>query len=227
MLAPVGKLTCIIIYISIVVGVIMILNTVGGMDVLRSELPPEHFKLSAMPLSTILGWFATIFVAFLTMQAGVQPVLAAKDHKSAIIGVIVGGFLTLPIGVLTAITGMAGKISFADIASADAFAVTTVEFVTPWITGIIFGAVGLVITTTLAGQVLALGTIIRNVLDNTYKRKGYDERQILKVSRIATFIFALLQSFLLSSRTSTIITVSCYTVACAQGQCSSIVGGLF
>ena len=76
--SSVGKLTCVIIYISIVVGVIMIVNTVGGMDVLRSELPPEYFKLSAMPLSTILGWFATIFVAFLTMQAGVQPCVSCK-----------------------------------------------------------------------------------------------------------------------------------------------------
>lgn len=189
----VSKISTFLMYGTIFVGLVIVFGKMDGFAGLHANLPESYFSLFTMPTMNWIGWFLTIFVAFLTMQAAVQPTLVARDDSHATRGVIFGALLTLPIGFLCAWIGMAGKAQGLVLEnSANAFAATIMANVAPWFTGIIFATIGLLIVDTLAGQLLAIGTIIRKVLQPLFQRKQISEAKELFWVRAITFGYALL-----------------------------------
>ncbi len=224
----VGKLTCLLSYVFIAAGVFWILSQAGGWGALTRDLPGTYFGMTAMPWTTIIGWFVTSVVGFITMQAAIQPVLAAKDTTHARLGAVAGAFISLPMGFLTAICGMVAKTVTPEIDSANAFVATVGGFLPTWLVGIIFGAVALIIATTLSSQVLAVGTIMKNLYVNEF-RKNADEKKVLVISRSMTFLFSILSLipiFFISRATLSNIFV--VLLACGTGPMGfTVIGGLY
>ena len=113
--------------------------------------------MANMPLNTIIGWIISSICGFMTMQAALQPTLAAKDDSHAVKGAIAGAIFSLPMGFLTATIGIVACVKLPEIDSSAAFVETVNTFLPSWLTGIILGMVALIIATTLSAQVLAVG----------------------------------------------------------------------
>ena len=101
-------------------------------------------------------------------------------------------------------------------------------FLPTWLVGIIFGAVALIIATTLSSQVLAVGTIMKNLYVNEF-RKNADEKKVLVISRSMTFLFSILSLipiFFISRATLSNIFV--VLLACGTGPMGfTVIGGLY
>jgi Na+/proline symporter len=226
----VSKITMFLMYITIAVGLGMILGKTGGFAALHSRLPESYFSLFTMPTMTWIGWFITIFVAFLTMQAAIQPTLSCRDDSNATRGVFFAALLNLPIGFLCAWIGMAGKSQGPELTSSSlAFASTVNAYVVPWLSGMIFAGIGLIIVCTLAGQMLAIGTIIRKVLKPLYTRARLSDEKELLYTRLITFGYAFLTiipTFMVQQAMLTqLVTI---LVACVTGPMFfSIVAGMY
>lgn len=224
----VGKLTCLLAYVFIAAGVVWTLSKVGGWGALSENLPHSYFTMTTMPWMTVIGWFITTFIAFITMQAAIQPVLAAKDERHAKIGAVAGAFISLPMGFLTATCGLIAKVSLPETDSASAFVATIGHYLPVWLVGIIFGAVALIIATTLSSQVLAVGTIMKNIYVDDISKKA-DDKKVLLVSRSLTFLFSaltLIPIFQISRATLSNIFV--ILLACGTGPMAfAVAGGLY
>lgn len=79
----VSKVSCILMYLTMAVGMFIALGKTGGIANLKSTLDASYFTPFSMPTKTWFSWFLTCFVAFLTMQAAIQPSLIAKDDSNA------------------------------------------------------------------------------------------------------------------------------------------------
>lgn len=225
----VSKISAILMYVSIAIGVIVCLNKTGGYEGLKGVLPESYFNIFTMPVATWVSYLITIFVAFLTMQAAIQPTLSCRDDKNARRGILFGALLNLPIGYLCAMIGMIGKANIEIENSSMAFATTVFTYTPPVLTGIIFAGIALIIVCTLAGQMLAIGTIIQKVCKPMYERNNLSESKKLFYTRMLSFIYAFLTiipTFLVQqSMLTQLVTV---LIACVTGPMFfSIMAGMF
>lgn len=124
----VGKLTCLFAYIFIAVGTFLIVSKAGGWADIKAVAPADHFSMANMPLNTIIGWIISSICGFMTMQAALQPTLAAKDDSHAVKGAIAGAIFSLPMGFLTATIGIVACVKLPEIDSSAAFVETVNTF---------------------------------------------------------------------------------------------------
>ena len=224
----VGKLTCLFAYIFIAVGTFLIVSKAGGWADIKAVAPADHFSMANMPLNTIIGWIISSICGFMTMQAALQPTLAAKDDSHAVKGAIAGAIFSLPMGFLTATIGIVACVKLPEIDSSAAFVETVNTFLPSWLTGTILGMVALIIATTLSAQVLAVGTIMKNIYVNEIN-KNAEPKKVLAVSRILTFVFAMLSMIpIFAISKSTLSNVFMVVVTCGTAPMTfSVVCGLF
>ncbi len=190
--AIVGKIVCFGIYILLILFVGMHLREFGGYSGLVSGLPAGYGSVFAGTMtpsyvfSLILGGFLSSSV----MQSVLQPIMAAKDYKAARGGCLVGYVIGAPICIITGIMGMmAYQVSKASLDNGStAFAWIVRELSNPLFAGIIFAIATMIIAATMATQMMAAGTLMKNVYADFKSDAG--DRTLLAISRWGTLIFA-------------------------------------
>ena len=227
----VSKVGCILMYGAMAVGLILIISRIGGFGTLTGNLDDSYFNLFTMPSKTWFSWFLTCFVAFLTMQAAIQPSLIAKDDRNARSGIVFGALLNLPCGFICALLGMACLVMNLDAGSSGALAFATVinTYCPGWLTSLIFASIALIVICTLAGQLLAVCTIIRELLLPVYTKKNVSEKKQLGWTRVIAFVYGLITiipTFLIQqSMLNQLVTV---LIACVTGPMFfPVIAGMF
>ncbi len=112
----------IVIYIGIILGAILTVNSVGGMSGMVTQLPPAHpgMDLWAVGPGLILGWFMVMITTAQSTQSVVQISFASRDEASAQRGFLLGALLILPVGFISAIIGMGAAVTHPGIVPAEA-----------------------------------------------------------------------------------------------------------
>ncbi|MDR1785655.1 MAG: sodium:solute symporter family protein [Spirochaetaceae bacterium] len=200
--AIIGKIVCIGTYALLIWFVVTKLPKFGGYSGLVSQLPENFGSMGNMPTQRIIAWIIGGILSTIVMQSVLQPVLAAKDVTSARVGSLIGYVIAGPICIITAMIGMMGRATTAELGNgATAFAWTLKHYSSPLIAGIVFAVSTMIIAATLATMMMAQGTVIKNIY-STQIRPGADDKSVLRVSRYGTFIFAfitLIPAFLIPS----------------------------
>lgn len=226
--ASVGKIVCIGIYVLLVGFVIVNLPRFDGFSGLVASLPEGYGKMSAMPTQQIVGWVIGGILSSIVMQSVLQPIMAAKDARTARSGCLIGFVFAAPICIFTAIIGMMGAVSTDTLGNgATAFAWTIKALSSPVVAGIIFAVTTMIISATMATMMMATGTILTNIY-KTQINPSVSEEKALKFSRYGTLFFALLTlipTFLMPS--DALINSFMILMQCATGPISfSILAGL-
>ena len=227
----VSKVSCILMYITMAIGLGIAFQKTGGMANLKSTLDASYFTPFTMPTKTWFSWFLTCFVAFLTMQAAIQPSLIAKDDSNARKGIVFGALLNLPCAFICAFLGMiaiAMKLIGPESSSL-AFATTINTYCPGWLTALVFAAIGLIVICTLAGQLLAIGTIIRELLMPIYTKNNFSEKKNLAWTRIIAFLYGFLTIIPTFAVQRSMLNQLCTTlIACVTGPMFfSLVAGMY
>ena len=220
--AAIGRVVCIATYV-------LLIGDFGGYSGLIASLPEGYDKLSAMPTQQIIAWAVGGLLSSVVLQSALQPMLAAKDDKTACAGCIIGYILAAPICILTAIVGMMARAAndgLGDGATAFAWAIRDMN--TPVMAGIIFAVCTMIIAATMATMMMATGTILTNI----YKKqinKNADDHQILKISRFGTiavaYVSLLVGFFIPSAQMTNMFLTLTYCVTSPFSY--SVVVGLF
>lgn len=192
----VGRVVCVATYILLAWFIITNLGQFGGYSGLIAQLPQGYDKLSAMSTQQIVAWMIGGILSSIVLQSALQPVLAAKDDKSAFSGCVLGYVIAGPICILTAIIGMMARAKTDTLGDgATAFAWIIKEMTSPVMAGIIFAVMTMIIAATLATMMMATGTILTNVYKKQINPQA-DDKKILAVSRIGTVAVAYLSLLL-------------------------------
>ena len=188
--ASIGKVVCVGTYALLIWFVATNLGQFGGYDGLIQQLPEGYDQLSAMPTQEIIAWALGGALSSVVLQSALQPMLAAKDDKTARNGCILGYIIAAPICILTAIIGMMARAktdTLGDGATAFAWAIN--DMTSPLVAGIIFAVCTMIIAATMATMMMATGTILSNVYKKQINTKAEDKK-VLMVSRVGTIVVA-------------------------------------
>jgi SSS family solute:Na+ symporter len=112
----------IVIYTGIVLGAVMTVGNLGGVEALVDQIPAGHpgFDLLAVGPGLIAAWFVVMITQAHSTQAVVQIGFATKDERTAARAYFLGGLLILPVGFISAIIGIAAAVMHVGIVPAEA-----------------------------------------------------------------------------------------------------------
>lgn len=226
----IGKITCFGTYIVLAIFLIMNFGQFGGYSGLVSTLPSEFGSFTnGYPVSTIISYVLGGTISGFVMQTFVQALLSAKSTKAARTGSLIGYLLAGPISILAGIIGMMARASTPDLGDGStAFAWVVSKYSDPMMAGLIMAMVTMIIVATVAGMILANGSIISRIY-RTQINPDVDERKLLKFTRGGTLVFAylsLIAAFLIPSAelTNMFLTLAYSTTTPAS---FSIIAGIF
>ncbi|MCX7026537.1 MAG: hypothetical protein NT061_03405 [Spirochaetes bacterium] len=97
-------------YSGEILALILSLGPAGGMASLAKGLPASHFDMTALGMLKIVSWVIASLLGACTAQASIQPILAAKDGKTAKRASLIAAIVVAPFGILTALLGMVARL---------------------------------------------------------------------------------------------------------------------
>ena len=190
----------IVMYVCAIVAVILCLKGIGGFDALKNgaenyeALPESYFSMGTIGGTKISSWLIASLLGACVAQAGLQPILAAKDEKVAKRSSFIIALVVAPFGVITAILGMIAKYRSAElgITNGKLGLPMLLNTLNPYIGGVIMASIMAAVLSTAAPIFLSCGTLFtRDVFCVAAKREISDKKELL-VSRISTAGFGLL-----------------------------------
>ena len=194
----VGILKTILLYVSTIVCGLLSLKLGGGLDVFREALPAEqYFNLFARGYWKDGGAGASLVFGVLTTQAYILPVISAKDLKTSKAGALLGGALTVVIGIAGIFVGMYMKLFLPDIPSSAAMPQFVIHCVPGFLGGVILATLLIAIIGTGAGLALGISSMVSRDIYKVYFRPQATDRENLRFSRLV--ILAVLLSAALFS----------------------------
>ena len=225
--AAIGRVVCVATYVLFIWFVVSHLGEFGGYSGLIQRLPEGYDKLSAMPAQEIIAWALGGALSSVVLQSALQPMLAAKDDRTARNGCILGYVIAAPICILTAMIGMMARASNDGLGDgATAFAWAIRDMSSPVMAGIIFAVCTMIIAATMATMMMATGTILTNIYKKQINPDASD-RKVLQISRFGTIIVAyisLLVGFFIPSAQMTSLFLTLTYVVTSPFSYSVIVG---
>ena len=101
-------------YGGAIIALVYLSKTFGGLDWLGDQLEKvnqangeniNYFNLMQIGMPKISSWMIAGVLGALTAQAGIQPVLAAKDEKTAVKSSFITALIVAPFGFFTVFMG--------------------------------------------------------------------------------------------------------------------------
>lgn len=190
----------IVIYVGVILGAFMSINQVGGFSNLIASLPANASgdtsfwfnPLAGLGIAVALGWIVTQTTNVVVSQSMTQIAFAAKDGKVARKGFIIGSFLMLPIGFLSALFGIVAAVKFPGLESGSLALPSVAMMLPPAIAGLMLSGLWACDVSTSVGLLMASGQIFaKDIVMNIFKIENTDKQQLL-VSRISILILAVL-----------------------------------
>ncbi len=94
-----------VMYMGSMIAVIVCLKQSGGISQLTEVLPEEYFAMNTIGVSKIGSWLIASVLGACVAQAGIQPILASKDEKTAVRSSYFIAILVAPFGIYVCVAG--------------------------------------------------------------------------------------------------------------------------
>lgn len=170
-------------YGGMLLALILLMSDIGGISGMQESLPSEYWSMGNIGGVKISSWLIASVLGACTAQAGIQPILAAKDEKTAVKSSVLIALIVAPFGILTALLGMIAKIKFPELSSAK-LALPSLMLSLPAPAGaIVMAAMLAAIFSTASPIFLACGTLFANDIFPKIRRTAADDSSVLRNAR--------------------------------------------
>lgn len=173
-------------YGGVLLAIMLVGKDIGGLSVLQTSLPESYFSMTAIGMPKVSSWMIASVLGACTAQAGIQPILAARDVGVARKSAFITAFVVAPFGILTAVLGMAAKVKFPNLANAKLALPTLMMEMNPVYGGIVLASIMAAILSTISPIILASGTMITKDIFHRIIRPEATDKEILLALRITT-----------------------------------------
>ena len=190
----VGKtnvLHMIVMYVCAIVALIVCVTSAGGIKNVAESLPSSYFSMGTIGGAKISSWIIASVLGACVAQAGLQPILAAKNERVAKSASLTIAFVVIPFGIITALLGIVARYQFPDLVNAKMALPTLLLSLNPYIGGIVMASIMAAVLSTAAPIFLSCGTLFTK---DVYSYISYDrdnEKKIFRVSKVSTLVFGL------------------------------------
>ena len=191
--------------VVLLVGIVLIavpigFSRVGGIDGLVGKLSasPESAMLldwGAVSWKEAVGWFLSIFPVWFISIATVQRVIAAKDERTAKLGVFLTGFpIEWPLFALgTTLIGMFARALLPDLTDPELATPALITAILPvGLTGLVVAAYIVAVLSTADSCLVGSVAIFVNDIYRKLINPDANDSELVKVSRIATIVLGIL-----------------------------------
>ena len=181
----------IVMYTGILAAVGYCLTNTGGITALSENLTESYFSFTAIGGTKIGSWVIASVLGACTAQAGIQPILAAKDEKVAFRSSVIIALIVAPFGIMTALLGMIARVLYPELENAKIALPVLMQGLPVWISGLVTAAMTAAILSTASPILLACGTLFTRDLYLAVRPQTDDKKELV-VSRIATTVAGLI-----------------------------------
>lgn len=181
-----------VMYGGIILAIVLTSKDVGGFAEMKAALPESYFSFFSIGLPKVSSWLIASILGACTAQAGIQPILAAKDIHVAKKAAIITAFTVAPFGIFTALLGMAAKVKFPELANAKQALPSLIMGMNPISGGIIFASILAAVLSTVSPIILASGTMITKDIYHRWFQPDASDKKVLFISRITTALSGVL-----------------------------------
>jgi SSS family solute:Na+ symporter len=164
----------------------------------------RYFNMFSIGMPKVTSWIIASLLGACTAQAGIQPVLAAKDVSTAKKACILTALVTAPFGIFTALLGMIAKVMShkgilfntvgVNVTDGKLALPTLMMNLPPIVGGLILASILAAILSTVSPIILASGTMITKDLYQRILRPGASDAEVLRMSRIVTALSGVICS---------------------------------
>jgi SSS family solute:Na+ symporter len=179
-------------YGGVILALILVGSEIGGIGRIFTDLPESYMNPMNIGPSKVSSWIIASILGACTAQAGIQPILAAKDIKTARKAAFITAAVVAPFGIITAILGMAAKLRFPELANAKLALPTLMMNFSPVVGGIVLASIMAAILSTVSPIILASGTMITKDIYQRKLKPNATDSEVLKMSRITTAVAGLI-----------------------------------
>ena len=180
-----------VMYAGSIMAVIWCLADIGGIEGLKKVLPEAYFAMDHIGISKISSWLIASVLGACVAQAGIQPILASKDEKTAVKSSYLIAVIVAPFGILSALLGMISRVRFPLLKNAKLALPTLLMSMDPIMGGFVMASIMAAVLSTASPIFLSCGTLFTRDIYMERMRiqgKSADDRNILIVSRMTTFM---------------------------------------
>ncbi len=177
---------------AVVVGVPVALSAAGGWGGMLAALPAGHFDFGSLGVAEPVAWVALCFYSYATDQAYLQRVFAAERPEIARFAYSFTGVNYLIFGGAVALLGMAAAVLHPGLAHDDqALPALVADVFPPGVRSVFLaGLIAATLSTASSYLSAASSLFVKDVWEPLLAR-GRRESDLLRVSRLATPVFAL------------------------------------
>ena len=210
--ASTNQLHLFVMYGGAILGLVMAVTMLGGFgdfsagikEVEAANEGTKFFDMFAIGGSKVSSWVIAGILGACTAQAGIQPILAAKDVNTAKKASIITAFVAAPFGIFTALLGIAARVlshrgELLDIAGNNVteakLALPTLMMNMPGgpmvgglIGGLILASILAAILSTVSPIILSSGTMVTKDLYQRVLKPNATDKEVLFMSRLTTAI---------------------------------------
>ena len=184
-------------YGGVLLALFVVGNYIGGWSLLTTALPSDvYFNPLSIGAPKVSSWVIASILGACTAQAGIQPILAAKDVNVARRAAFITAFIVAPFGIFTALLGMAAKVMYPNLANAKLALPTLLMDLNPVVGGIVLASILAAILSTISPIILASGTMItKDIYQRKFKQQA-SGKELLFMSRLTTGIAGVICTLL-------------------------------
>ncbi|MDR0813269.1 MAG: sodium:solute symporter family protein [Oscillospiraceae bacterium] len=220
--ASTAKMHLFAMYIGVIIGIVFALYKIGGFKELMTSLNSDNvsqatrdavaqagqtikpetagsfFNMFRIGMPKVSSWVIASLLGACTAQAGIQPVLAAKDVPTARKACFITAFIVAPFGLFTAFLGIISKGMFnkgiilydkaGTLLNGKSALPELMNYVNPIVGGIVLASILAAIVSTVSPIILSAGTMVTKDIYQRVLRPNATDAQVLKMSRITTAI---------------------------------------
>jgi SSS family solute:Na+ symporter len=202
--ASTNKMHLFVMYGGVILAIIFAMSKIsdfGGLfsgikSVQAAESSKSYFNMFSIGGTKVSSWIIASLLGACTAQAGIQPVLAAKDVSTARKACIITAFVAAPFGLFTALLGMIAKVmshngvlldtAGNNVTSGKLALPTLMMSLHPVIGGLVLASILAAILSTVSPIILSSGTMVTKDLYQRVFRPKATDAEVLKMSRITT-----------------------------------------
>ena len=202
----VGIVKTILLYaVTLICGVTAV-SLAGGVSVFAETLPAaQYFNLFARGIWKDGGAGASLVFGVLTTQAYFLPMVSARDEKTAKNGALLGGVLTVFIGLAGILVGLYMRIAFPETPSASVLPAFALRCLPDLLGGVVLAALLVALVGTGAGLALGIGSVLCLDMYKPFLRPRASEKEQLLVSRVLILVILAAAGLLASGKAGSMI----------------------
>ncbi len=180
----------------IALAIPLALHRIGGLEALRTALPPEFFSLRNIKTTTFINWMASVVPIWVVGMTLYQRMYACKGVKEGRKAWYIAGFFEYPVMAFTGVfLGMCARVLYPELSEAECELglPRLINDVLPLgVSGIVAAAYFSAIMSTADSCLMASsGNIVGDFIQR-YALKGASDRVIIRISQVVTLVLGLL-----------------------------------